>query len=238
MSMQVVSQDHFAIDVVYAPGRFSYSKETVGTRYVFLIIRTLANPEDSDDVKAANAPQDAVAVEQRHIGSFEVPAWDTASQDKVRDALAALGSFGGTTVRFDRKDQVDPISHLIGTVIGWGGNPESAALYIGRYPTANDARTVHTITVEDVPVDGFWSISVYNAKGYFEQNDRNAYSLNSLTAKPNPDGSFTVQFGGCRQDVSNCLPIMPGWNSTVRLYRPRKVLLDGNWQFPEAQPVK
>ena len=61
MFMQVVSQDHFAIDVVYAPGRFSYSKETVGTRYVFLIIRTLANPEDSDDVKAANALQDAVA---------------------------------------------------------------------------------------------------------------------------------------------------------------------------------
>ena len=28
------------------------------------------------------------------------------------------------------------------------------------------ARPVHTITVKDVPVDGFWSISVYNAKGY------------------------------------------------------------------------
>ena len=31
----------------------------------------------------------------------------------------------------------------------------------------------------------------------------------------------------------------PGWNSPVRLYRrPRKGLLDGSWQFPEAQPVK
>ena len=238
MSMQVVSQDHFAIDVVDAPGRFSYTKETVGTRYVFLIIRTLANPGDSDDVKAANALQDAVTIEQGHIGSFEVPTWDTASQDKVRKALAALGSFGGTTIRFGRKDQVDPISHLIGTAIGWGGNPESAALYIGWYPTANDGRTVHTITVKDVPVDGFWSISVYNAKGYFEKNELNAYSLNSLTAKPNPDGSFTVQFGGCGIGVSNCLPIMPGWNYTVRLYRPRKALLDGSWQFPETQPVK
>ena len=45
---------------------------------------------------------------------------------------------------------------------------------------------MHKLTVKDVPVDGFWSISVYNAKGYFEKNDLNAYSLNSLTAKPNP----------------------------------------------------
>jgi hypothetical protein len=31
---------------------------------------------------------------------------------------------------------------------------------------------------------------------------------------------------------------MPNWNYMVRLYRPRKALLDGSWQFPEAQPVK
>lgn len=36
----------------------------------------------------------------------------------------------------------------------------------------------------------------------------------------------------------NYLPIMPGWNYTVRLYRPRKELLDGVWKFPEAQPVQ
>ena len=55
------------------------------------------------------------------------------------------------------------------------------------------------------------------------------------TAKPNPDGSFTIQFGGCERDVPNCLPIMADWNYTVRLYRPRKEILDGTWTFPEAQ---
>ena len=48
-----------------------------------------------------------------------------------------------------------------------------------------------------VPVDGFWSISVYNEKGFFEKNDLASYSMNSLTAKPGPDGSYTIQFGGC-----------------------------------------
>ena len=88
-----------------------------------------------------------------------------------------------------------------------------------------------------MPVDGFWSISVYNAKGYFEKNAQNAYTLNNLTAKPNADGSYTIQFGGCEQPTPNCLPIMPGWNYTVRLYRPRKEILDGTWKLPEAQPL-
>jgi len=30
---------------------------------------------------------------------------------------------------------------------------------------------------------------------------------------------------------------MRGWNYMVRLYRPRTEILNGNWKFPEAQPV-
>jgi hypothetical protein len=82
------------------------------------------------------------------------------------------------------------------------------------------ARTVHQLTVKDVPVDGFWSISLYNSEGYFQKNDLNAYSLNNITAKKDADGSITIQFGGCDTKAANCLPIMPGWNYTVRLYRP------------------
>jgi hypothetical protein len=85
--------------------------------------------------------------------------------------------------------------------------------------------------VRDVPVDGFWSISVYNREGYFEPNARGAYSVNNLTAKPNADGSVTVHFGG-DDDHPNLIPIMDGWNYTVRLYRPRAEVLDGSWTFP------
>jgi hypothetical protein len=109
---------------------------------------------------------------------------------------------------------------------------------MGVYPKENDGKTVQRLTVKDVPVDGFWSISLYDDKGYFEKNDLGAYSLNNLTAKPNPDGSFTVQFSGCTGQTSNCLPTMPGWNYTVRLYRPRQEIVDGAWKFPEAQPVR
>jgi hypothetical protein len=67
---------------------------------------------------------------------------------------------------------------------------------------------VHRLTVKDIPVDGFWSVSVYDAKGFFEKNSLDAYSLNNLTARPSADGSVTVQFGGCGKDTPNCLPIV------------------------------
>ena len=240
MSMQVVSQDHYTIDVVYGPGRFTYTKDKVGTRYVFLLIRTLANPEDPADLKTANAIQDAIKVEQASTGTFEIPNWDQVTQAKLRDAINGLAPFreGDHTAQFGAKSEVDPVAHLIGTAIGWGGNPRSAAVYDIVYPKDAGGTTIHKLTVKDVPVDGFWSISLYNAKGFFEKNDLGAYSVNSLTAKPNPDGSFTAQFGGCGRDTPNCLPIMAGWNYVVRLYRPRNEILNGIWKFPEAQPAR
>jgi hypothetical protein len=80
---------------------------------------------------------------------------------------------------------------------------------------------VHKVVVKGVPVDAFWSISVYNAHGYYEKNTLNAYTINSITGKKGADGSTTVQFGGCDGKIPNCIPIVEGWNYTVRLYRPR-----------------
>jgi hypothetical protein len=60
--------------------------------------------------------------------------------------------------------------------------------------------------------------------------------VNRITAKKSPDGSVTIQLGGCDGQIQNCLPITPGWNYTVRLFRPRAEILDGTWSFPLAQP--
>ncbi|MGC4005548.1 MAG: hypothetical protein QM811_21495 [Pirellulales bacterium] len=64
-----------------------------------------------------------------------------------------------------------------------------------------------------------------------------AYTLNNVTAKPNADGSYTIRFGG-DANKENVIPIMPGWNYLVRLYRPQAAILDGKWTFPEATVVK
>lgn len=240
MAVQVIDEDQYAPDVFYAPGTHTLSKDKVGTRYVCLAVRTFVNPNDAADVKAVHALQDALKVEQKAAGTFEVTDWDPGSLKKVRDALLALTDANGgieSSRMFGRKSEVDPVQHLLGTAAGWGGNPPTAALYAGAVPKQNDGKTVYRLTVKDVPVDGFWSVSVYNKDGYFQKNARNAYTVNNVTAKPNADGSVTIQFGGDER-APNCIPIVPGWNYVVRMYRPRKEIRDGSWKFPEAQPVK
>ncbi len=239
MSMQVISEDHYVPEVVYGAGSYTLDKEKVGTRYVMVGIRTLVDPTSQEDLAKVHALQDAIKVEQATAGSFEIPEWDQASQKKVRDALLVLGTtipdFKGA---FGTKEQVDPIRHLVGAAMGWGGNPEKDATYLNVTPADNDGTTVYRLAVKDVPVDGFWSVSLYNAEGYYEKNPYGAYSVNSITGQKSGDGSVEIQFGGCDGKIPNCLPVMKGWNYTVRLYRPREEILDGKWTFPQPQPAK
>ena len=238
-SMQVINEDQYTQNVIYDAGSYTLTREKMGTRYIVVAIRTLVDPADAKDIEQVHALQDAITVEQASVGKFEVPNWHLASQKKVREALLVLGaSLPDSKNMFGTKDQVDPVRFLIGSAMAWGGNPEKDATYINVTPAKNDGKTIHKLTVKGgVPVDGFWSISLYNDKGYFEKNDQNAYSVNNLTAKKDADGSVTVQFGGCDGQAANCLPIMPGWNYIARLYRPRKEIFDGTWKFPQAQPV-
>jgi len=236
-SMQVISQDHYVPMVVYDAGNYELTRETVGTRYAAVAIRTLVDPNDPGDVQQVHALQDATRIGLKSPGKFEAPNWDPASQKKVRDALLVLATtipdFKGA---FGAEGQVDPVRRLIGTAAAWGGNPDKDATYLNVVPARNDGTTVHKLTVRDVPVDAFWSISVYNAEGYYQKNDLNAYTINSITGKRGGDGAVTVQFGGCDGKIPNCIPIVKGWNYTVRLYRPRPEILDGTWSFPAARP--
>ncbi len=239
LSMQVIDENHYTAAVTYGGGKRTLTKAGIGTRYVLTAIRILVDPANPKDVEQVHNMQDAIKVEQQIPGGFEVPNWDQDTQTKVRDALIALGStVPDSKLLFGTKDQVDPVRHLIGSAMAWGGNPDKDALYLNVTPGKNDGTTVYRLTVKDVPVDGFWSISVYNSKGYFEPNKANAYTLNNLTAKEGDDGSVTVQFGGCDGKTPNCLPITPGWNYIVRLYRPRAEILEGKWTVPQAQSVR
>jgi hypothetical protein len=111
------------------------------------------------------------------------------------------------------------------------------AIYLSIVPSRNDGTTIYRLSAKEVPFDGFWSVSVCNAQGYFEANSLNAYNLNSITAKKNDDSSVSIQSGGCEGKIANSLPIMPGWNYMVRLYRPRAEILDWRWTFPTVQPL-
>ena len=44
-----------------------------------------------------------------------------------------------------------------------------------------------------------------------------------------------MTLGGLLSQPPNGLPIIPGWNYLVRLYRPRKEILDGTSTFPPGK---
>lgn len=238
LSMMILDQDQYAHGVVYRGGSYTFTRDKIGTRYVMAGVRILVDPANAADVKEVHALQDAMKVDQHGPGQFEVPNWDQASQKKMRDALLVLASsLPDMKGAFGSKGEVDPVRRLIGAASAWGGNPDKDASYLNFTPPRNDGKTVYRLAVRDVPVDGFWSVSLYNAEGYYERNEYGAYSLNNITARKGADGTVVIQFGGCDGKIPNCLPTMQGWNYLVRLYRPRAEILNGTWKFPEAQPV-
>lgn len=240
LSALVINQDHYNPQVFYGAGTHTLTKENVGTRYAMVGVRILADPNDPEDMKAANALQDAITVSQPGgPGTFEIPEWDPVSQKNVREALIALSNTI-PDLRYAAgpdKDSVDPVRRIAAAASGWGLNPDKDAVYLNVFPEKNDGKTPYRLTVGDVPVDEFWSVTAYTADGYFNPNDLNAYSINSVTGKKGEDGAITIQFGGCTTDIPNCLPVSEGWNYMVRLYRPRQEILDGSWSFPVAQPA-
>ncbi len=239
MSMQAVDEDAYTDEVVYGPGRHTLTKAEIGTRYVLVAVRIFVDAGDPKDVGAVNALQDAIKVEQPGgSGSFHVANWDASTQVDVRTALIVLAeTLPDAKGMFGPRGGVDPVRRLIGSGAAWGGIPEEDALYLNVTPPRNDGRTVHKLTLKDVPVDGFWSISVYDSDGRFAPNPQKTYTVNSLTSKTEPDGSAIVQFGGCDGKIANCLLTPPDWSYMIRLYRPRPEILSGAWIFPAAQAI-
>jgi hypothetical protein len=236
-SMHVVNQDHYMF-VESAPGTYLLTKAEVGTRFALVTIRTFADVNDPEDIAAAHAAQDALALSGGGAGPFEAPDWDLERLATLRQAFNDIAALGfDASHAFGTESETRPIDHLVGAAAGWGGLPRTAASYLIESVAQNDGETPYSVTVRDVPVDAFWSITVYNADGYLEANDLGRNSYNNVTAEPNDDGSITIHFGGCDDGRVNCIPITSGWNYAIRLYQPREEILDGSWTFPAIEPV-
>ncbi|MCQ0092302.1 DUF1214 domain-containing protein [Roseovarius sp. M141] len=236
-SLECLSEQHSIQPTQYGPGYFEYTREEIGTRYAFCIVRTFADPNNADDMKTAHALQDKIKLEQAHKGEFNVPTWDQKSLDDVRGLLQKIAQTRASTRGyFGIKEDLNQLYWTLGAAAGWGGNPAEAAVYSVGLVEKNDGKTNYVLNIpKDVPVDAFWSVTLYTADGYLPKNKSGIYAYNNVTAKPNDDGSFTINFGG---EGPNSFELAEGWNYLVRMYQPKKVLLDGHWRFPEAVPAK
>jgi hypothetical protein len=237
MSSMIVNQDHYINDVFHGGGEHKMDMATFDTPYVLVTIRTLVDSADPADIKAVNDIQDAMEIKAGSAKPYIVPNYDMDSFEKVLLATLELGKYNVEADRmFGPKDEVDSLQHFLGTAYGFGGLPEAEATYLSINPGLPVGG--YKIDVGDVPVDAFWSVSMYNARGFFEPNDLGAYSVNNVTAETNDDSTTTVHLGDCDDGRANCLPLTDGWNYIVRLYRPRAEILEGKFEFPSPVPVE
>ena len=234
MSVQVVNQDGFTNKIFHGAGRHYLTVAEFDTPYVWLLVRTLVLENIPGDMQAAQVLQDQMSIDSASERPYTHADYDPLSMSATTALLTELGKgISDNAKAAGTKEQVDPIKQLLLAAYGFGTLPESESLLLTVQPNL-PADRAYTLTVEDVPVDGFWSLAMYNREGYFNKNPYDSYGFGDRTAVKNADGSITLHFGGDPNRV-NYIPITEGWNYVVRMYRPRAGLLDGTWKFPALE---
>jgi hypothetical protein len=96
------------------------------------------------------------------------------------------------------------------------------------------------------PVDGFWSLTMYNADYFFVDNPLNRYTLSARNKlKKNKNGSVDLYIqkdSPGKSKESNWLPAPTGrFILMLRLYWPKETppsILDGTWKPPAVKMVQ
>ncbi len=139
---------------------------------------------------------------------------------------------------------------MAGAVLGIWANAKEEAMYpmymvdaAGKPLTGIHNYTLHFAADKMPPVHSFWSLTMYSApEGWLVDNPLNRYLINSPMApnfKRDADGGLTLyvqhQTPGPDKEA-NWLPAPAGpFFMAMRVYWPKKELLDGTWIEPALQ---
>jgi hypothetical protein len=91
---------------------------------------------------------------------------------------------------------------------------------------------------ETPPVNGFWSLTVYNKEHLFEPNTLNRFSLGtkSKSMRTNPDGSLTLYFQtnspGADKEANWVPTPLDEFSLYIRAYWPKDAVFNGSWKPP------
>ena len=146
----------------------------------------------------------------------------------------------------------DYLQRALITAIGLGANRPQDAVYPtseedaeGKAYDGTNKYVMHFDKGEMPPVDGFWSLTMYNAEYFFVANPLNRYTLSARNdLKKNMDGSVDLYLQNENpgpEKQSNWLPAPAGkFIPMLRLYWPKETppsIIDGTWKIPAVQKV-
>lgn len=237
VSVQVMNEDGYTNNIFHGAGEHKMSVAEFDTSFVWVLVRTLVYDSIEGDIDVARTLQDGMSITSNSSNMYTHPSYDQESFDATTKSLVELGQgLTDNSKAAGTKEQVNPIKQLILSAYGFGTLPETESFLVTIEPNL-PADKAYSLTVKDVPVDGFWSLAMYDKDGYFNENEYLSYGFGDRTAAKSPDGSITLNFGG-DPNKENFIPLSEGWNYVVRMYQPRQEILDGTWVFPSVQEVK
>jgi hypothetical protein len=142
------------------------------------------------------------------------------------------------------------LKRAIIAMAGLGANQPEDAIYPlnvadadGKPVVAENRYVLHFEKAELPPVDGFWSLTMYDAEGFQVANPINRFAIGDRDAlKYNADGSLDIYVQNENpgpDKVSNWLPAPKSGplGMTLRLYAPEQQALDGVWNPPPIKRV-
>ncbi|MBJ2127292.1 DUF1214 domain-containing protein, partial [Flavobacterium sp. IB48] len=153
--------------------------------------------------------------------------YDVTSFNKLRGELLKRAITEGVIEKGfvdSKKNIVSPQYQMI-NLAGWAGLPAKHAYYFVVLPGDEGAKEGKHSSVTFKKPDlqykraGYWSITIYDEQGWVVTDP---FNMNSSKAKPNPDGTITLNFNG-GPDAINNIKVPKNWNALFRCYLPSSV---------------
>jgi len=182
------------------------------------------------------------AIDRAPKAGLELMAWKVPSLARVDNYWSmntdTMGVYGNYYLK-----------RAIITQLGLGANVPQDAVYPlnladseGKPLDGTNNYVLHFEKSEIPPVDGFWSVTLYDKLGYQVANSLNRFAVSSwMDFDYNTDGSLDLYFqheSPGKDKEANWLPAPEGpFNLTMRLYAPKSPALTGKWNPPAVEKV-
>ena len=243
MTMQPVTEDHRPQPMSYGPGTYELASHT--GEHIIVIIRLDSNLSTEKAKQYQNKMIiNASSNERFYAQTIEPKSFARVENQLKADVMKLIKKEGpiklSTSLFSSPTDESRglyvPEKNQVAAAIGWGG----ALAKDNIYETSPNfkASGCYQLSFDDPKNKHFWSITVYNRKGFMFNDIAN---INSYKAIANKDGTYTVSMG-CGPEFPNFIPIENDsgiFSFTARHYGPsERVLKEGYRLVPFVKKVK